>query len=351
MARQIARPVPDVADAPSGLRRLTTTSHHVGWQAWRVTPSANPPVLPSVQRQSVPEHPSRDARVPLVAAILGKRLLVPELVRRRPVGQLEQQRGADVVSAIGRADRSAEDEAVAIRGEVRLVRVEVRAEELRRAGLGSRAQELLQALAAIVGLALLEAVRPAVNFDALVDAGLVHGLARDECVRRRAVVELHEERRAERVAAVVGDEMAVADDALAEIFDVALLVRQQGAPRGVHPRLVPAIDRPLRRLRAVVVAQRLAAQSISRIARQISGHVRHFICEIAQDVSYHAGPISAPAFRHSASQMRVNALMAHAGYASLRPLLCSRPRTVAVSCSPSTPIPNCSPSPTTTAMA
>src|SRR5215472_3779629 len=149
----------------------------------------------------------------------------------------------------------------------------MRAEELRCAGLGPRAEELLQALAAIVGLALLEAVRPTVNLDALVEASLAHGLSRDECVRRRAVVELHEERCAERVAAVVGHEMAVADDALAEIFDVALLVRQQGAPRGLRPRLVPAIDRPLGRLCAVVVPQRLPAQSISRIARQISGHV------------------------------------------------------------------------------
>src|SRR5215510_139137 len=137
--------------------------------------------------------------------------------------------------------------------------MEVGAEELRCAGLGSGAQKLLQALAAIVGLALLEAVRPAVNLDALVEAGLAHGLARDEYVRR--------------LAAVVGDEMAVADDALAEIFDVALLALQQGAPRGFRPRLVPAIDRPLGRLRAVVVSQRLPAQSISRIARQISGHV------------------------------------------------------------------------------
>ena len=154
-----------------------------------------------------------------------------------------------------------------------LVRVQVLAEELGRAGLGSRAQELLHALAAIVGRALLEAVRPAVNLDALVEAGLAHGLARDECVRRRAVVELHEERRAQRVAPVVGDEMAVADDALAEILHVALLVLQQGAPGGLRPRLVPAIDRPLGRLRAVVVPQRLPAQSIARIARQISGHV------------------------------------------------------------------------------
>src|SRR2546428_12786074 len=153
------------------------------------------------------------------------------------------------------------------------MRLEVLAEELRRAGLGSRAQKLLHALAAIVGCALLEAVRPAVNRDALVEAGLAHGLARDECVRRRAVVELHEERRAQRVAPVVGDEMAVADDARAEIFDVALLGRQQGAPRGLRPRLVPAIDRPLGRLRAVVVAQRLPAQSMARIARQTSGHL------------------------------------------------------------------------------
>ena len=54
------------------------------------------------------------------------------------------------------------------------VRVQVLAEELRPAGLRSRAQELLHALAAIVGRALAEAVRPAVDFDAPVDAGLVH---------------------------------------------------------------------------------------------------------------------------------------------------------------------------------
>ena len=118
-----------------------------------------------------------------------------------------------------------------------LVRVQVLAEELGRAGLGSRAQELLHALAAIVGRALLEAVRPAVNFDALVDAGLVHGLIRDECVRRRAVVELHEERCAERVAAVVGDEMAVADDALAETLDVAVLILTRPRRVSVVPGL------------------------------------------------------------------------------------------------------------------
>src|SRR2546429_3502728 len=167
--------------------------------------------LPSIRHQSIPKHPADDTGIALISAVLGKRLLVPELVRRRAVRKLEQQRGADVVGAVGRADRSAKDEAVAVRREVRLVRVEVLAEELRRAGLGSRAQELLHTLAAIVGLALLEAVRPAVNFDALVEAGLAHGLARDECVRRRAVVELHEKRRAQRVAPVVGDAMAVAD--------------------------------------------------------------------------------------------------------------------------------------------
>src|SRR5262249_1104899 len=137
----------------------------------------------------------------------------------------------------------------------------------------------------------------------MVEAGLAHGLARDECVRRRAVVELHEERCAQRVAPVVGDEMAVANDALAEIIDVALLVLQQGAPRGLRPRLVPAIDRPLGRLRTVVVPQRLPAQSIATIARHISGHLSlcQFISELAQPVSYPAGPTSAPAFRHSAS--------------------------------------------------
>src|SRR5262245_5897092 len=145
--------------------------------------------------------------------------------------------------------------------------------------------------------------------------------------------------------------MAVADDALAEIFDVALLVLQQGAPRGFRPRLVPAIDRPLGRLRAVVVPQRLPAQSISRIARQISGHVSlcHFISEITQPMSSHAGPRSASAVLRRASETRVNALVAHASYASVRPLRCAR--AVAISCSPSAPTPSCSASPTTTAMA
>src|SRR5258706_12524088 len=68
--------------------------------------------------------------------------------------------------------------------------------------------------------------------------------------------------------------MTVADDALAEIFDVALLILDQATSGLRRPRLVPAIDRPLGRLRAVVVPQRLPAQSISRIARQISGHKR-----------------------------------------------------------------------------
>jgi hypothetical protein len=69
-----------------------------------------------------------------------------------------------------------------------------------------------------------------VDFDTLVDAGLVQRLVGDELVRRRAIVELHEKRRAERVAAVVGDKMAVADDALAEIFDVAVLPTRPPSP-------------------------------------------------------------------------------------------------------------------------
>jgi hypothetical protein len=78
---------------------------------------------------------------------------------------------------------------------------------------------------------------------------------------------------AQRIAAVVGHEMAVADDALAEILDVAFLLRQERAPDLRRSGLVPAIDRPLRRLGAVVVFQRLALQSVARIARQISGRV------------------------------------------------------------------------------
>ena len=151
--------------------------------------------------------------------------------------------------------------------------MQVLAEELGRAGLGSGAQELLQTLAAIVGGALAKAVRPAVDFDALIDAGLVQRFVGDELVRRRAVVELHEERGAERIAAVVGHEMAVADDALAEILDVAFLLRQQRAPGLRRPRLVPAIDRPLRRLGAVEILERLALQSVARIARQVSARV------------------------------------------------------------------------------
>src|SRR6476620_9089800 len=150
------------------------------------------------------------------------------------------------------------------------MRVQVLAEELRPACFGSRAQELLQALSGVVGGTLLKTVRPAVDFDALVDAGLVHRLVGDELVRRCAIVELHKKRRAEHVSAVVGDEMAVADDALTEIFEVAVLLRHQGAPGGFHPRLVPAVDRPLRRLGAVVVLQCLALQTIARIARQIA---------------------------------------------------------------------------------
>jgi hypothetical protein len=48
------------------------------------------------------------------------------------------------------------------------VRVQVLAEELRRAGFWSRAQEMLQALSNVVGGTLLETVRPAVDFGALV---------------------------------------------------------------------------------------------------------------------------------------------------------------------------------------
>src|SRR5262249_6827888 len=70
------------------------------------------------RHQSVAEHPADDAGIALISAVLGKRLLVPELVRRRPIRQLEQQRGADVVGAVGRADRSAENEAVAVQREV-----------------------------------------------------------------------------------------------------------------------------------------------------------------------------------------------------------------------------------------
>ena len=94
-------------------------------------------------RLSIPEHPPHDARIALIPAVPGERLVVPEGVGRGAIGQFEQQGGADVVGAVGRADRAAEDEARAIRREVGFVRVQVLAEELRRAGFWSRAQELL----------------------------------------------------------------------------------------------------------------------------------------------------------------------------------------------------------------
>src|SRR6516225_1094962 len=145
------------------------------------------------------------------------------------------------------------------------------AEELRGAGFGGRAQELLQAFSGVVGSPLLETIRPTVDFEALVDAGLVHWLVRDELLGCRTIIELHEKRSAARMTAVIRDEMAVADDALTEIFDVAALLCPQAAPDGFHPRLVPAVDRPLRRLVAVVVFERLTLQTMARIARQISG--------------------------------------------------------------------------------
>ena len=71
--------------------------------------------LPKTPHLSVPKHPARDAGIAPIPAVLRERLLVPERVRRRPVGQFQQQRGADVVGTVGRADRPAEDEAVADR--------------------------------------------------------------------------------------------------------------------------------------------------------------------------------------------------------------------------------------------
>src|SRR5262249_2058209 len=70
------------------------------------------------QRGSIPKHPPRDPHIPLISAVLGKRLLVPEPVRRRAVRQLKQQCCANIVRAIRRADWSAEDEAVTVRREV-----------------------------------------------------------------------------------------------------------------------------------------------------------------------------------------------------------------------------------------
>src|ERR1700716_4282125 len=122
--------------------------------------------------------------------------------------------------------------------------MQVRSEEFRRAGLGSRAQELLHTLASIVGRALLEAVRPAVNLNSLINARFVQGVIPNEFVCCRAV-ELHEEGGAEHVAAVVGHEMAIADDPFPETLDIAYLLGQQGAALGLHAGLLPPTDRPL----------------------------------------------------------------------------------------------------------
>src|SRR6185312_319862 len=72
----------------------------------------------SSEASSITEHPAGDARIAPVTAVLGERLVVPECIRRCPVGQFEQQRGADVVGTVGGADRSAKNEAVAVRREV-----------------------------------------------------------------------------------------------------------------------------------------------------------------------------------------------------------------------------------------
>src|SRR5580700_10242991 len=152
-------------------------------------PTRGPPLIAPL----IPKHPPDNPRIALIPAIPGERLVVPERIRRGPVRQFEQQRGADIVGAVGRADRTAEDEAVAVGREVGFVGVQVFAEELGRAGLGPGAQELLQTLAAIVGGALAKTVRPAVDFGAPVDSGLVQRLLGDEFVRRGAVIELHEE--------------------------------------------------------------------------------------------------------------------------------------------------------------
>ena len=74
---------------------------------WRREPQMRKP-------GSVSEHPTNDDRVALIPAVSGKRLVVPESVRGRPVGQLEQQRGPDVVGTVDRADRSSENEAVTV---------------------------------------------------------------------------------------------------------------------------------------------------------------------------------------------------------------------------------------------
>src|SRR5262245_65849193 len=57
-----------------------------------LSPLAQRALLPSIRHPSVAEHPARDPRVPLISAVLGKRLLVPELVRRCPVGRSEERR-------------------------------------------------------------------------------------------------------------------------------------------------------------------------------------------------------------------------------------------------------------------
>ena len=118
----------------------------------------------------------------------GERFVTPEFLSSGAVGQFKQQGGADIVSAVGRADRSAKDEAIFVALEVFLVIRQVCRKQ--RPGIGdfrAGAEVLLQALAPVVGLAFEEAVRPALDRDPLDRVGAVQRLAGNEGVGRRAV--------------------------------------------------------------------------------------------------------------------------------------------------------------------
>src|SRR4051812_20804300 len=58
------------------------------FDAGQFTPAQ--PVFRAALPRSTPNPPSRDPPVALIPAVFGKRLLVPELVGRRAVGQLQQ---------------------------------------------------------------------------------------------------------------------------------------------------------------------------------------------------------------------------------------------------------------------
>src|SRR5262249_36938042 len=168
--------------------------------------------------------PAVDPRVFLVTAVRSKRLVRPEALGRRAVGQFEQERGPDVVGSVRRTQRSAEYEALFIFLEVTLVRMQVLGEEGRRVGtLGSGAKELLHPFGPVIGRPPEKAVRPAADIRSFVDARSSQRVGRDQSFGGGPVLELDEPRSRQRCGCVVRDNVAVADHALAERSRLGLL--------------------------------------------------------------------------------------------------------------------------------